>query len=309
MDTRKPMDGSAVAMMMMCCCIWGLQQIGLKMTAAAASPVLQIGLRSGIAAVCVLILVFFQKQRISLARNLLLPGVGAGLLFSLEFLLLGESIRFTTASHVVVFLYTAPIFAGLGLHLTLPSERLAPLQWAGIALAAAGIAIAFLGHEAGAAPELASMLVGDTLALLGGAFWGLTTFMIRVTALSRIPAAHTLFYQLATAFVLLTGSAVLMGQGHMELGSGLVANLAFQGFAVSFFSYLTWFFLLTQYKASQLGVFSFLTPILGVVAGSLLLREPLTHAFMIGSACVLCGILAVGAYPLIRQRQQQQAQG
>lgn len=307
MNTRKPMDGAAVAMMLMCCCVWAVQQIGLKLTAQAASPVLQIGLRSGIAAVCVLILVGIQRQRISFARELLLPGIGAGLMFSLEFLLLGESIRFTTASHVIVFLYTAPIFAGLALHLTLPSERLAGMQWAGIALAASGIAIAFLGHDSGAAPELSSMLIGDALALLGGAFWGLTTFMIRITALNRIPAAHTLFYQLATGFVLLTGAAILMGQGHIEPGPALYANLAFQGFVVSFFSYLTWFFLLTRYKASQLGVFSFLTPILGVIAGSMLLQEPMTHAFILGTVCVLVGILAVSAYPLIRQRLDKRA--
>lgn len=43
---------------------------------------------------------------------------------------------------MVVFLYTAPIFAALGLHWRLPAERLAPLQWLGIALAFCGIVIA-----------------------------------------------------------------------------------------------------------------------------------------------------------------------
>lgn len=304
MDTRKPMDGAAVALMVMCCCIWAVQQIGLKITADAASPVMQIGLRSGIAAACVLLFITTQKQRISFARELIVPGIAAGLLFALEFLLLGESIRFTTASHVVVFLYTAPIFAGLGLHLTVPSERLAPMQWAGIALASAGIAIAFLGHENGTAPELGSMLLGDVLALLGGACWGLTTFLIRITPLGRIPGSHTLFYQLVTGFVLLMAAAFIMGQGHIKPGPAVFANIAFQGFVVSFFTYLIWFFLLTKYKASQLGVFSFLTPILGVIAGYLLLSEALTGAFIIGAICVLIGIMAVSAYPWLRQRQQ-----
>jgi drug/metabolite transporter (DMT)-like permease len=43
---------------------------------------------------------------------------------------------------------------------------------------------------------------------------------------------------------------------------------------VSFFSFLVWFWLLTRYKASQLGVFSFVTPIMGVVLGYTLLDEP-----------------------------------
>lgn len=304
MDSRKSMDGTAVGLMVLCCCIWAVQQVGLKVTAADASPVLQIGLRSGIAAVCVLLFVTVRRQPISLARAVLLPGLGVGFLFSVEFLLVGESIKFTTASHAVVFLYTAPIFAGLCLHLAVPSERLAAVQWAGIALAAAGIAIAFIGHESGTGPALSSMLLGDVLALIAGALWGLTTFIIRISALSRIPGAHTLFYQLAAGFVLLTGAAFAMGQGHVNLVPMVIANIAFQGFVVSFFSYLIWFFLLTRYKASQLGVFSFTTPIMGVVAGYLLLSEPLTQAFLIGAVFVLVGIVTVSAYPWLRQKRE-----
>ena len=45
-------------------------------------------------------------------------------LFSLEYLSVGEGLRYTSASHSVVFLYTAPIFAAIGLHWKLPEERL-----------------------------------------------------------------------------------------------------------------------------------------------------------------------------------------
>lgn len=307
MDVRKPMDGQAVLLMLMCCSIWAVQQIGLKITAADAPPVLQIGLRSGIAAACVLVLIAIRRERISLARNLLVAGVGAGLVFSIEFVLVGESIKFTSASHVVVFLYTAPIFAALGLHWLLPSERLAPMQWAGIAIASAGIAIAFLGHETSESQDLPQMLLGDIFALLGGACWGLSTVIIRGTALSRAPGAHTLFYQLATGFVCMTAAAILMGQGYIIPGPAVFANIAFQGFIVSFFSYLVWFQLLTRYKAGQLGVFSFLTPILGVVAGIVLLGEPLTREFVIGAVCVLAGIITVSAYPWLRKDRRNTA--
>lgn len=297
------MDLQAVLLMLMCCSIWAVQQVGLKMTAADAPPVLQIGLRSGIAAACVLILIAIRRERISLARNLLVAGIGAGLVFSFEFVLVGESIKFTSASHVVVFLYTAPIFAALGLQWILPSERLAAMQWAGIALASAGIAIAFLGHGADARQELPQMLVGDIFALLGGACWGLSTVIIRGTALSRVPGAHTLFYQLATGFLCMTTAAVLMGEGTITPGPAVFANIAFQGLVVSFISYLVWFQLLTKYKAGQLGVFSFLTPILGVVAGIVLLDEPLTGEFVVGALCVLAGVITVSAYPWLRKNK------
>ena len=74
----------------------------------------------------------------------------------------------TQAAHVLVFLYTSPIFAALGLHLRLPEERLSPLQWAGIGLAFLGIATAFLDPGAGMTLD-AQVLLGEWLTARPGA--------------------------------------------------------------------------------------------------------------------------------------------
>lgn len=303
MDSRKSIDITAVGLMVAICLIWAFQQIGLKSTSVFAAPVLQIGLRSGLAALCVFALICARRQKVDLWGKTAMLGVCAGLLFAFEFFLVGEALKHTSASHVVVFLYTAPIFAALGLHWKLPSERLSAIQWGGIALAAMGIAFAFLAPQDGhqAAGGLGDVLWGDGLALIGGAAWGLTTVLIRTTRLSTAPATHVLFYQLATAFPVLTGAAVMAGEATFVPSQALLLNLAFQALAVSFLSFLTWFWLLTKYRASQLGVFSFMTPVFGVLLGVVLLGEPLTREFAIGAAGVLAGIVIVSAYPWIEQ--------
>ena len=68
-----------------------------------------------------------------------------------------------------VFLYTAPVFAALGLHWLLPEERLTPLQWLGVAIAFAGIAVAFLGK--GGQQAASNMLLGDAMGLMAGLLW------------------------------------------------------------------------------------------------------------------------------------------
>jgi drug/metabolite transporter (DMT)-like permease len=302
-DNRKTIDASAMGLMVLVCIIWALQQIGLKATAEFASPAFQVGLRSGVAAALVFLLVRFQRQSIQLNGKTAALGVGAGLLFAVEFVLVGEALKHTSASHVVVFLYTAPIFAALGLHWKLVSERLALVQWCGIAVAAIGIGYAFLAPTGSThdAVDLDAMLMGDGLALLGGVAWGMTTVVIRTTRLSSIPSAHVLFYQLATAFVVLTGFAALKGETSITLSQALILNLAFQAIIVSLMSFLAWFWLLGKYRASQLGVFSFLTPLFGVVLGVTILGEPLTVEFLIGAVGVLFGIVVVSAYPWASQ--------
>lgn len=304
---RKPLDAAAIALMVLICLIWSVQQVGLKATGHLAAPVLQIGVRSVIAALCVWALVRFRGGRIAFSGGIAVTGAFVGLLFAFEFLLMAESIKHTSASHVVVFLYTAPIFAALGLHWKLPSERLAAGQWVGIALAATGIAIAFIGGGASTTADVSSMLLGDLLALIAGAGWGATTIVIRCSRLSAIPATHTLFYQLATAGLILTVAAFVSGQTLVVPSWELGLNLVFQSLVVCVFSFLVWFWMLTKYRASQLGVLSLMSPLFGVVLGVLLLGEPLSGEFLLGSSIVLAGIVIVTGYPWFQQRRLRQA--
>ena len=293
-DTRRPLDSQAVVLMLLLCLIWSLQQIVLKATALDFSPTLQLALRSGIAAVLVWLYMRSKGERLTMSSGIWQPGLIVGVLFALEFVLVGQAVRHTTAGHVVVFLYSAPVFAALGLHLKLPAERLAPLQWLGIALAFGGIAVAFLGHDTKGNTQ--TSLLGDAMALGGALAWGLTTVAIRTTALSNLPATQTLLYQLGVGFVLLMVAAVLMGQTTFHQSWQVWSALAFNAVVVCFFSFLVWFSLLRKYLASRLGVFSFLTPILGVVLGAWLLNEPIEPNFALGALLVLAGIVLVSGY-------------
>ncbi len=255
--------------------------------------------RTGIAAVLVGLLMVRRGERIRISDGTWRPGLLVGFLFALEFLLVGEGLRFTTAAHMVVFLYTAPIFVALGLHWKLPAERLAILQWLGVALAFGGIVITFFGREQ-PAKELAAMLWGDFLALGAGIAWAATTVAVRLSSLAREPATKTLFYQLAVSFVLLMLATIALGQTGFKPTPLAWGSLLFQSLVVSFASYLTWFWLLRHYLASRLGVFSFLTPLFGVAFGVWLLDEPLEPSFLVGAILVCAGIVLVSGYGWIR---------
>ena len=218
------------------------------------------------------------------------------LLFGMEFWLVGEGLRHTSAAHMVVFLYTAPIFAALGLHWRLPAERLAPLQWLGIALAFSGLASGVFRPCASASPAPGNMLWGDFLGLMAGVAWGATTVVVRSSRLARAPATQTLLYQLVGAFVLLMAVAWSTGQTHVNPTPQVWASLVFHSLVVSFASFLVWFWLLRQYLASRLGVFSFLTPMFGIVFGALMLGERIEPSFLMGALPLFAGILLVSGH-------------
>lgn len=293
-NTRQALDTRASSLMVLMCLIMAFGQITLKYTVADMNPTLQIALRSGGAACLIVLMALWQKQPLFMLKGGWKPGIVVGLLFAGEFLLVGEALRYTTASHVAIFLYTAPIFAAVGLHLFIPTERLSFIQWLGVILAFVGIVISLLGRD-GSGNTLSSpnLFLGDLLAIGGGLFWGVTTVVVRSTRLKEARATETLLYQLIAAFILLGLAALLMGQATITWTFALSASLFYQVVILSYGALLLWFWLLRKYLASRLGILSFMTPLFGVIFGVLLLDEKIDRNFIMGAACVIAGILLV----------------
>ena len=302
MSNRQALDSKAASIMFVLCIIWGLQQVILKMAAPDISAVMQIALRSGLSALMVYPMIKLADGASLWSRDYLPAGILVGVLFASEFFLVAQALRFTSASHTVVLLYTAPIFVALGLHWKLPSERLNIVQWSGIGLAFLGISVAFLLHPAGSQAASATALWGDALALLAGILWAATTIAVRLTKLAEAPATQTLFYQLLIAFLLLFPLAFAMGQATIHWTFFAIGSLLFHTIIVSFASYLIWFWLLKHYLASRLGVFSFLTPLFGVIFGVVLLDETIELNFIIGTILVMLGILVVSLQGWLQSR-------
>ena len=111
------------------------------------------------------------------------PGLAAGLLFAVEFLLIFSGMTFTTASRGVIFLYTSPFIVALGAHLFLPNERMRMIQALGLLCAFAGVAVAFA--DALRLPT-SRELIGDAMILLAAVAWGATTVLIKASRLASI---------------------------------------------------------------------------------------------------------------------------
>ncbi|WDD95251.1 DMT family transporter [Burkholderia sp. FERM BP-3421] len=297
---RRTLDTRAIGVMVLLCAIWGFQQVAIKSANATVPPLLQAGLRSAVAALLVWAWARLRGTPLFTADGTLGPGLAAGALFAGEFLCVFIGLTLTSAARMAIFLYSAPCFIALGLHLFVPGERMRGIQWAGIGLAFAGIAVAFadgFARPAAGAHALAG-LIGDALGVLGGVMWAGTTLVVRATSLSRGSASKALFYQLTVSAVLLLALAALLGQTTVaHVTPRVAASLAYQAVIVAFFSYLAWFWLLTRYMASRLSVFTFLSPLFGVSFGVLFLGESVGVRFLSAAALVLAGIALVNTPP------------
>lgn len=290
MNERRPLDTGAVATMVLLTSIWGFTQAAIKLAAADISVVMQGGLRSIIS--LLLLSVWARWQGIPLYRRdkTWWPGLLAGALYAGEFFFVYAGLAHTSASRMVVFVYLAPALTAVGVHWLVPGEQLAGRQWAGVMVAFVGVAIAF-GDGFIASP---ASLLGDAFGIIAAFLWAATTVVIRSSALAQASASKTLLYQIAIAALVLPFASLAMGEpGVIALTATAVASVAFQGIIVSFASHLAWFWLLTRYLAGRLAAFSSLAPLFGVLAGVLILGEPLRAEFALAAGLVVLGIYLV----------------
>src|SRR6266536_259284 len=286
----RALTPGAVALMLMLCLSWGFNQIAVKLVLPDVPPMLQALTRSIGALPVLLVIGWLRGIRFFERDGTLRPGLIAGIIFGLEFVLIFRGLLLTSASRAVVFLYTAPFFVALGSYLFL-GERLRASQWAGLGLSFAGVALAIGVPQADVD---ASVLLGDLLIVAGAALWATTTLIIKTTALIRAPAEKGLGYQVALSIPILALAAWISGETISHVPGPLsLALLAYQAFWVVGLTFLLWFALVKTYSASKLSAFTFITPLFGVAASYFIMHDTLTLAFGAAALLVIAGLYLV----------------
>lgn len=293
--SARSLEAGAVALVFMLCLSWSLNQVTVKLALPDIPPLTQATIRSVGGLAILLGWCTLRGVRLFGPDGTGRAGVLVGLMFGLEFVFVYLSLELTTASRMTVFLYTAPLFVALAGWLLLPEERFGPLQWMGLGLAFAGIALAFGVPD----PHVtATMLMGDAMAVIAGALWGGTTVVIKATTLRYAAPEKTLAYQLAVSIPVLGLGALAMGErltawpGPVALGA-----MAYQTVWVVGVTFLLWFVLVRAYSAGRLSAFTFLTPLFGVIAAHIILGDPLSPVFAVSVVLVLSGLILINRMP------------
>ena len=296
MTPRKThLDTLAISLLLACCLLWGFQQVLVKATLAEVAPAFQAAIRFAGATVLLLLWCAWRGIKLFSADGSLRAGLLAGSLFAAEFACLYLGLQYTSASRLTVFLYTSPFWVAALLPIWVKSEKLRPVQWAGLACAFAAVAFALRdGFSAGAA----STWVGDVMALVAGMLWGLTTVVIRASALSRVSAEKLLFYQIAVSTAILPLVSLTLGERwSWDFSPFAATSLLLQTVVGAFASYLAWMWMLGRYPATKISVFVFLTPLFALLFGVVWLNEAATPSLLAALVLVALGIVLVNRKP------------
>lgn len=288
MDQKRAIDGFGAAALVGFAAILAFNQVVIKVTGDGFGPVFQAALRS--VGATLFVLIWMRARNIPLVPppGTLLWGALSGLVFSLEFIFIYNALDLTTVSRASILFYSMPVWVALAGHVLLPGERLTPVRGVGLALALAGVALAFADRSSGQAS-----LAGDLLALGAALSWAAIAIMVRVTPMARMRPESQLLCQVSVSAVLLLALAPLFGALIREPEWIHIAGLGFQAIVVVGLGYLMWFWLMTIYKANAVASFSFLSPVLAVFFGWAILGETIGMQIWIALGLVAAGIILI----------------
>ena len=161
-------------------------------------------------------------------------------------------------------------------------ERLARLQWLGLALAVSGLVVLML-------PGLsAPPLMGAALMVVAGAAWGVYSLRGRGAGDATLVTAGNFWRAAVLACVL---SAFMLGQASWD-EQGVAFAIA-SGALTSGLGYALWYAVLPSLKASQAATIQLSVPVIAALGGVALLGEVMTEQFVLASVATLGGIALV----------------
>jgi drug/metabolite transporter (DMT)-like permease len=171
-------------------------------------------------------------------------------------------------------------------------ERASPLRWLGIALSVGGVLIVFSGSGSEGGQ---SSLFGNLLMFASVVCWGLYTSLAKRAAgfdslviTTAVTGTGALLLSPLAGYEIVTAN--LTGDGLPPLPLIGWAELLYLGVIASGMAYLLYNASLRHLDASEVGVYTNLIPIVGVLTGVIVLGEPLSARAIVGGLVVMLGV-------------------
>ena len=267
----------------------GLNQTLVKIVNYGIHPIFQVGLRSLIAAIPVLIFCILFKKKISIRDGSLIPGIICGAIFALEFVLLFFALEFTSVARSSILFYSMPVWLGIAAHFLIKNEKLNSKKLLGFLISVIAVSIAlFTKNDLGEGG-----IIGDFFALCASFLWATIVLIVRKTKLNRSCPEMQLLYQLIVSSIVILPISYYFGFYFREINIGITIIFIFQAVVIVAAGFLIWFWTLSVYPATSIASFSFFAPIFGVFFGWLILKEEISILIFLSLALVSCGIYLI----------------
>jgi len=294
----EPMGPSSIFVAILTMVLWGGTAVSNQIAMDVIPPVLQGGVRFILAAAFMFPWCWLIGAPLILKRGEWGAGWLMGLLLFLQIGTFNIGSAWSNTSHASILVNSYIFWVAACEVLVFKTVWLGTIQWTGLMLAGVGCGWVFLntGPAAGGAIDTPS-IAGDLVLTLSGFILAIKILYTKHAVRNIAPETLILWHDLLGSLMFFIASPMIGERltGRMTLSTWLAT--LFAGLIVSGYCFGANAVLLRRHGASQVSVYSFGTPVIGVILGVLMRGDQLSSALVFGGILVTLGIFFVNRLP------------
>jgi drug/metabolite transporter (DMT)-like permease len=276
------------------CLIWGSTWLGIKIGLEDSPPFLSAGFRFLIATA--FLYIWARKKKVKFANyrgqllKILIPGF---FLYYLSYSLVYWSEQYVDSGLTAVLFATFPLFVAIFATLFLKDEKLNLIKLLGVIIGFSGIVLIFWESLSFSGENLLIGMIGVILSAVSSAY---ASVRVKRDLYSVEPVVIST-YQMGLGTLLLLGSGFILEKfSDFELTYKSIGALLYLSFFGSALAFMTYYWLMKKIEVTKLSLIAFITPIVALILGWLVLKETITLYLLLGTILVIIGILLVTRY-------------
>jgi drug/metabolite transporter (DMT)-like permease len=272
------------------CFVWGSTWLAIKVGLASLPPITFAGIRFVIAAG--LLTSYAAAKRIEFPKDMtswrvmiFLSLTQIAMPYALAFW--GE--QYMTAGLTSLLFATLPFFVAVFAHFMIPDERLSGRKVLALVLCFAGVTVIF-------SRELmftVNSLWGGIAVIVSAGLAGCANVVGKKYSQS-INSTVNVVVQMTVGAILLTTTGLILERGApLNFGRESVFAILYLAVVGSAFGFVALYWLFTRMEVTRISLFTFITPIVAVLLGWLILGERIDLNVAAGGSLILVGVVLV----------------
>lgn len=273
------------------CTIWGSTWLVIKLGLETMTPLISAGLRFALAAAVLFAIIRVKGIPIPWnAQTRWFFLVASLTSFSVPFGLVYWGERQISSGMTSILFATFPLWVGIMSSIMISTEKVTVNKVAGVLLGFLGVVTIF-SHDLSFDGNMTTML-GMGAVILSAAIQAFSAVLIKKHGHDISPFVVSFVPMAISSVILLTGSAALEDLSAVQFTPMALFSIVFLALFGTILTFVSYFWLLKRVEVVLLSLTSFVTPIIAVLLGVVVLNEHVSPQLFAGAGMVFVGIAA-----------------
>jgi drug/metabolite transporter (DMT)-like permease len=270
------------------CLIWGSSWAAVKIDIESIPPLLSLGIRFTLASIILGLIVFMKRLTVPREKKFwMLVLIMFSTSFTVPFVLIYWAQLKVGSGLASVLFATYPFWVAIVSHFLLPSEKITPARIIGIVIGFLGVIFIF---NNGFSDVSIRMFYGMAAIIVGSIIQAFGLVYLRRLGENAHPVTLNFCSMSLSALPLFVASFIFEDYSNLFFNASTIGSLLYLSIFCTVITFVIYFWLVKHVEVVILSLSAFITPVMAVVIGIILLGEKITDDVYIGSTLVLIGV-------------------